>query len=138
MVTELTFSEALSERGGIVARGVLLDFVRYAARKHITYDPLSNYAISLAQLEEIIEEQGVTIKKGDVLIIRTGLSKWILESTPQSKGPWERDQYLGVDPTLEFLAWVWDHNIAALGSDSISVEAIPASDNSSTGSLNVH
>ncbi|OQU93643.1 hypothetical protein CLAIMM_00125 [Cladophialophora immunda] len=121
--------QALSERGGIVARGVLVDFVRYAKQKGIEYDPLSNYAISLVQIQEILQEEGVAVKQGDVLVIRTGLSKWIKESTPESIGPWERDQYIGVDPTREFLEWVWNNNIAALASDAISVEAIPASDN---------
>jgi hypothetical protein len=78
---------AISDRGGIVGRGVLLDFVRYAAKNGIEVDPLSNYGISLAQIKEMIEEERVTIRQGDILIVRSGLSKWIRASTPESVGP---------------------------------------------------
>jgi kynurenine formamidase len=89
---------------------------------------LTNYAISLGHIKEILANENVTIKEGDILLIRTGLSKWIRASTPQSVGPWEDNTYIGVDPTPEFLEWVWNNHIAALGSDATSVEAIPASD----------
>jgi kynurenine formamidase len=92
---------------------------------------LTNYAISLGHIKEILANENVTIKEGDILLIRTGLSKWIRASTPQSVGPWEDNTYIGVDPTPEFLEWVWNNHIAALGSDATSVEAIPASDGTS-------
>lgn len=69
--------EALSERGGIVARGILVDFVRYAERRGITYDPLGSYAISLDQIKDIIAEQNLEVRQGDILIIRSGLSKYV-------------------------------------------------------------
>ena len=121
---------AISQRGGIVGRGVLLDFVRYAQRLKIEYNPLSNYPISLTQIKEMVQEEGLTIRQGDILIIRSGLSKWIRASTPVSKGPWESKDQIGVDPTPELLEWIWDNNIAAVAGDSIAFEACPASDGS--------
>ena len=127
---------ALSERGGIVARGVLLDFVRYAAQRGIAYDPLSSYAISLNQIKEMIAEEDLTIRPGDILIVRSGLSKWIRGSTPESKGPFEESKHIGVDPTPELLEWIWDHHLAAVAGDAIAFEAVPASDNSCMGMEN--
>ena len=121
---------AISDRGGIVGRGVLLDFVRYVATKGIEVDPLSNYGISLTQIKEMIEEEGLTLRQGDILIVRSGLSKWIRASTPESVGPWERGTYIGVDPTPELIEWVWNQNFAAVAGDATSFESIPASDKS--------
>ncbi|KAI9743675.1 MAG: hypothetical protein M1818_002991 [Claussenomyces sp. TS43310] len=123
--------QALSERGGIVARGVLLDFVRYAARQGIQYDPLTSYAISLSQIKEMIQDEGLTLRQGDVLIVRCGLSRWIRASTPESQGPFEANTHIGVDPTPELLEWIWDQNLAAVGGDATAFEAVPASDGSS-------
>lgn len=121
---------AISNRGGMVGRGVLLDFVRYAAQRGIEYDPLSSYGISLSQIKEMIADEGLTIRQGDILIVRSGLSKWIHESTPASGGPWEGDTYIGVDPTPELLEWVWNQNFGAVAGDAVAFESIPASDNS--------
>jgi hypothetical protein len=121
---------ALSTRGGIVARGVLLDFVRYAAKAGITYDPLGPYAISLEQIKEMIAEEKLDLRQGDVLIIRSGLSKYIRASKPEDKGPFDRQTHIGVDPTPKLLEWIWDQNLAAVAGDAIAFEAVPATDGS--------
>jgi Putative cyclase len=58
--------------GGIVGRGVLLDYVAYAERHNIQYDPTSRFTISVADLDTMISEQNVTLKIGDILLIRSG------------------------------------------------------------------
>lgn len=126
----LTHAVALSSRGGIVGRGVLLDFVRYASQKGIEYDPLSNYQISLGQLKEIIADEGLALRQGDVLIVRSGVSKWIRTSKPEDKGPFDMKTHIGVDPTPELLEWLWNQNIAAVAGDTIAFESVPASDGS--------
>lgn len=120
----------LSKRGGIVARGILLDFVRYAERKGLKYDVTTSYPISLAQLKDIVEEEGLTIRQGDILIVRSGLSKWVKASNPQSEGPFKENTHIGVDPTPELLEWVWNNNFAAVAGDACVFETVPASDGS--------
>lgn len=44
--------------------------------------------------------------------------------------PADSGAQIGVDPTPELLAWLWDTGFAAVGSDAVAVEAIPASDGS--------
>ncbi|KAL6231971.1 hypothetical protein BDW75DRAFT_247548 [Aspergillus navahoensis] len=121
--------QSWSERGGIVARGVLVDYVRYAEREGIVYDPLGPHAISLEEIKEIIEEEKLDIRPGDIFIVRCGLSKYLRQATPEDKSPFD-DPYthVGVDPTPEFIEWLWDHNIAAVAGDALSFEALPASD----------
>lgn len=121
---------AMSDRGGIVGRGVLLDFVRYAGAKGIEYDPLTNYSISLSQIKDMLIEERITLRQGDILLIRSGVSKWIHASTSNSRGPFETSNHIGVDPTTELLEWIWNNNLAAVGGDAIAFEAIPGSDGS--------
>ena len=121
---------ALSSCGGIVGRGILLDFVRYAAKQGIEYDVLTNYPISLAQIKEMIVDEGLSLMQGDILIVRTGLSKYIRNSSPADKSPFDIQTHIGVDPTPELLEWIWNQNIAAIASDAVAFEAIPATDGS--------
>jgi hypothetical protein len=112
-----------------VARGVLIDYVRYAQRKGITYDPLGPHAISLQEIQEIIAEQRLEIRRGDILIVRCGLSKYIRASSPDDKSPFDSAYtHVGVDPTDNFLEWLWNQNVAAIAGDALAFEAIPASD----------
>ncbi|KAJ0416434.1 hypothetical protein BJY00DRAFT_316814 [Aspergillus carlsbadensis] len=121
--------QSWSERGGIVARGVLVDYVRFAERKGITYDPLGSHAISLREISEILAEQRVKVRPGDILIVRSGLSKYIRGASPEDRSPFDSAYtHVGVDPTPELLEWLWNHNIAAVAGDALAFEAIPASD----------
>jgi hypothetical protein len=60
--------------GGIVGRGVLLDYVRYAEKKGIKYDVMSRHQISVAAMKEMAQDQGTELKPGDIFIIRSGTS----------------------------------------------------------------
>jgi hypothetical protein len=57
---------------GIVGRGVLIDFVSYAKRKGIAYDPLGFYAVSLNIVKEIAQECKFDFQAGDIIFLRTG------------------------------------------------------------------
>jgi hypothetical protein len=61
-----------NDRGGIVGRGVLLDYVSYAARHNITYSAMSRHGISLSVLKDMAKEANITFRKGDLLLVRTG------------------------------------------------------------------
>jgi kynurenine formamidase len=93
------------------------------------YDPLGPHAISLEEIEEIVAEEKLEIGPGDILIVRCGLSKYLRQATPEDKSPFDNPYtHAGVDPTPEFIEWLWNHNIAAVAGDAIAFEAIPASD----------
>lgn len=65
-----------NDRGGIVGRGVLLDYVRYAERKGVKYEVMSKHIISVAALEEMIADEGLELRAGDILLVRSGFTNW--------------------------------------------------------------
>lgn len=119
---------ALSKRGGIVARGILVDFVRYAEKNNIEYDPLGPYAIKLHQIKDILAEQGTEIRDGDILLVRAGISKYLHTCKPEDKSPPQSQTHVGIDPEPELLEWIWNSHFAAVGGDSLACEAVPAYD----------
>lgn len=121
---------AWCERGGIVGRGILLDFVRYAEKHNIEYNPCTNYAITLDQIKDMVADAKLEIHQGDILMIRSGLSKWIRASTPENGDPWVGGKHIGVDATEELIEWIWDHNFAAVAGDAVAFEACPCPDGS--------
>ncbi|KAG9666821.1 hypothetical protein KCU99_g10212, partial [Aureobasidium melanogenum] len=120
--------QALSKRGGIVARGILVDFVRYAEKNNIKYDPLGPYAIKLHQIKDILADQGTEIRDGDILLVRAGISKYLHTCKPEDKSPPQSQTHVGIDPEPELLEWIWNSHFAAVGGDSLACEAVPAYD----------
>lgn len=84
----------------IVSRGVLLDVAKYK-----TMDPLpSNYWITLEDLQATAKAQKVEIRKGDVLLIRTGWRKMWDQPGPDGRADPAHRQYLQPSP-----AWARIH-----------------------------
>jgi kynurenine formamidase len=113
-------------RRGIVGRGVLLDVERYLRAQGTDYDPGATFLITVDMLEGARRSQGVELRQGDILLLRTGWVKYYL-GLPQS----ERDklghefQAAGLRPGNDMAEYLWNHHIAAIGSDCPSVERWP-------------
>ncbi|TVY14778.1 hypothetical protein LARI1_G007478 [Lachnellula arida] len=120
------------DKGGIVGRGVLIDYVAYAERHRIEYSATECHAISHADLDAAAEAQGLTFKQGDILLVRSGLTKWFNEASDE-----DRDSYftnpmkaaVGIAPTPETVSWVWDHHFSAVAGDTLAWEHVPYSTN---------
>jgi kynurenine formamidase len=97
-------------KNGLVGRGVLLDVP--GSRGVPWLEPGDN--IFREDLEAAEREQGVTVAPGDVLLVRTGLTRRLAE-----KGPWDTPKAkAGLHPScVRYLA---DRRIAALCSDGNS------------------
>ena len=97
-------------RSGLVGRGVLLDIPR--ARGVSWVEPGEH--IFREDLEAAERAQGVEVGPGDILLVRTGHTRRLVEL-----GPWDTQQAkAGLHPSVAtFLA---DRSIAALGSDGNS------------------
>ncbi|EQB47859.1 hypothetical protein CGLO_12961 [Colletotrichum gloeosporioides Cg-14] len=117
-----------SKRGGVVGRGVLLDYVAWAEKRGIEYSAASKHCISHLDLEAIAEEEGLKLRVGDILMIRTGWIKWYNESTSDERvaGCKTNHNYIGVEGTAESIKWLWDHHFSALVGDNMAFEAWPA------------
>jgi kynurenine formamidase len=103
----------------MAARGVLVDVAAHRGLPALAPD----HEISVAELEAAIDAQGVEVRRGDVLLIRTGHLGRI-----RAAGAWETfTEVNGVMPRepgigLDCLAWIHEHGIAAVASDNWAVE----------------
>jgi kynurenine formamidase len=116
-------------KGGIVGRGVLIDYVAYAERHNIQYSATESHAITHLELEDAAREQHVDFRKGDILLVRSGLVKWYEECSDVAT----RDKFfedpskasVGVLPSEDAIAWVWDHHFSAVAGDALAWERVP-------------
>ena len=93
---------------GIFGRGIIMDFPRLRGVEWLE----NGTAITTEWLDEWEEEYGITIGKGDVVLIRTG--RW---SRRESVGPWDLSQdSAGLHASA--VAWFKERDIAIIGSDS--------------------
>ena len=114
------------QRGGLVARGVLIDYKRYADENRIQYSPFDDHRISTDTIEKIAKQQGVEFKVGDVLIVRSGFTEALTGiSGEKQQELMGTHRTCGVDGTKEAAKWYWNKHFAAVAGDAIAFEAIP-------------
>jgi kynurenine formamidase len=104
-------------RDKMIGRGVLLDIARWKGVDYLA----DGYAISNADLDDCAKAQGVTIKKGDFVLVRTGHQERCLKAKDWSG-------YAGGDaPGLAFETCYWIHekNLAAICLDTWGCEVRP-------------
>jgi kynurenine formamidase len=97
-------------RAGIVTRGLLIDIP--AVRGVEALEP--GEPIFPEDLEEGERATGVSVRRGDALLVRTGRWRW-----REQHGPWSPTEGMaGLDASC--LAWLHEREVALLGSDGIS------------------
>lgn len=101
----------------MVGRGVLLDMARVKG-----VDCLDDgYPITCDDLEEACSKQGVEVREGDYVVLRTGMMERCLDA-----GSW--DGYAGGDAAglaFETIDWIYEKKIAAYASDTWGNEVRP-------------
>ena len=93
-----------------------------------TIDPLKSERYSLDDLKETAVAQGVELKPGTILLIRTGWMQAYLAASPADKtamAPLEGLKACGIEDTSAMVEWFWDNRIAAVGTDCPAVEPWP-------------
>ncbi|KAF1915397.1 hypothetical protein BDU57DRAFT_577030 [Ampelomyces quisqualis] len=107
------------ERGGLVARSVLIDFKawyeRKAAAESKTYadaicHPIGGHRIIVNDIEAVAEDHN-----GEVLIIRTGMTE-VFEApigTRRFREDLQTRQFSGVNGTVAIAKWLWNQHFAA-------------------------
>ena len=101
----------------MVGRGVFLDVARALGKKWLD----DGYAITCADLDATAKKQGVEVRRGDFVVVRTGQMEAKLEA-----GSW--DGYPGGDAPgfgFETLEWIKRTELAALASDTWGCEVRP-------------
>lgn len=101
--------------GAIVGRAVVLDLPGYFGVDWLEH----GYTITATDLEGCARHQGVEVRAGDILLIRTGYVEFFatLEGAP---APFAQAG-IGYD-AVDFVA---DHDVAVVGADNSAVEVIP-------------
>jgi kynurenine formamidase len=127
-----TSLSAWLKSGGIVGRGVLLDFARWAKHRGEEVNVNLGRLITLADIQSILEYQQTMVHPGDILIIRTGWLQWYNHTCPQERhfelcschSPGTH-AFIGIEASKNFVAWLWNNQIAAVAGDQVAFESTP-------------
>jgi kynurenine formamidase len=104
-----------SFRDGIVGRGLLLDV---AHDRGIDCLP-DNEAISPDELDKVAAAQGVEVRAGDIVLVRTGrVGRAVRE------GSYPFESFIMASPGLSVrcASWLVQHDVAAVAMDNVAVE----------------
>jgi kynurenine formamidase len=106
----------IEKTGAFAGRGVLLDLAA-----HTGVDWLEpGTSIGSDMLEACRAAQGVEVRAGDVLLVRTGwLDRFASLASPADVG------FAQPGLNLDAVAFIRDHDIAAVGADNAAIEVIP-------------
>lgn len=112
---------------GIVGRGALIDVERYLAERGEGLDHRAGQAFGVDLLDAAAAAQGLTLRPGDILMLRTGWLRFYRETLTAA----ERSalphavRASGLLQSHDTLAWLWDHQIALCAADNFALECIP-------------
>jgi hypothetical protein len=113
---------------GIVGRGVFVDVAAYAHRTGSRWPVSERTPISPELLDSVLKAEGVLLAKGDIILIRTGWLAWFLKLPPRDRAnlpPLDRMSSVGLSPSRDMAAWLWNNRIAAVVADNPALEALP-------------
>ncbi|HWN57720.1 MAG TPA: cyclase family protein [Methylomirabilota bacterium] len=113
-------------RRGIAGRGVLADVARYYDRVGKSINFTKAESIPLEDVQATLDDADVTLRAGDVLLIRIGWTKFYLSASAQIKEELSHETVVpGIEGTERVARWLWDNHLAAVASDSPALEALP-------------
>jgi kynurenine formamidase len=110
----------IEKTGGFASRAVLLDLPAHFGVDWL--EPGQN--VTGDDLEACRSAQGVEVRRGDTVLVRTGWLDLFLGLAPGEAAPYSQPG-LGMS-TVE---WIDDHDLAAVGADNAAIECIPFDDN---------
>ncbi|POS77044.1 hypothetical protein DHEL01_v204561 [Diaporthe helianthi] len=114
---------------GIAGRGVLIDYASWAKEKNISDEKFAKHGIALDDVKAIAQAQNLEFQKGDVLFLRTGYVEAYKGLTPdRRKEVATLKEWIGLAQSRETTEWLWDHQFAAVASDSPGFECRPPVD----------
>jgi kynurenine formamidase len=112
----------------VVGRGALIDLFQYRTNQGRPINPLAPERYTVEDLQGAVQAQGIGLKPGSLLLIRTGWMQAYLNASPEQKktmGTMEGLKACGLDDSREVVAWFWDNRVAAVGTDCPAVEPWP-------------
>ena len=112
---------------GIATRAVLVDLPRHYARAGRSWSSNGSQAAGVADVQACLREQGSVLRQGDILLVRTG---WVeaFRNAPDDEARaalFTRRDYSGLSGLAEMWEFLWDHRVAGVASDGVTVEVWP-------------
>ena len=117
-----------AQSGGIVGRGVLIDWADWAERHGKTLPAFEAIGIPLAQLQAVVNEQRIAFRRGDILIVRSGFGAAYAALGADARralAEQPRVRLIGVERSHDMLRWLWERQFAAVAGDAIAFEVEP-------------
>ncbi|KAG5656985.1 hypothetical protein KAF25_011154 [Fusarium avenaceum] len=147
----------MCDRGGIVGRGILVDWLSWWEHENPGLEPpsaISCHKIPVSELEAALAYQGTETKQGDILIVRSGFVRWhkyvitnnlpSLREDDKSDNPsspnsnakadiralgTEKQHYMiGLANNDETVRWLYSKHFSAVAGDTMGFEAWPYPD----------
>jgi hypothetical protein len=113
-------------RGGMVARGVLIDYRKWADANGISFNVFSDHTITVSDIERVARDQGVHFKHGDILIVRMGFTSALTGvSAEEQLELMSSHRACGVLGNVETAKWIWNMHFCAVAGDMIAFEQLP-------------
>lgn len=104
---------------GVAGRGVLLDVGRHMGDHENGWLELGE-RITLDDLRDTADAQGIRIQKRDILLVRTGGIERVVDPAAE----WDPVNEPGLVFSEELVEWVHEMEIPMIGADNISVEKV--------------
>ncbi|RMZ24925.1 hypothetical protein D0859_11025 [Hortaea werneckii] len=121
---------------GIAGRAVFVDWYAWALEQGKDVDVTTPYAVPFSEILEALHRQGLRttdFSKGDILIIRFGYLRQYADMGDDKRARLNehyknhKPDNIGIEPSKEFLQFLWDTQIAAVAGDTRSFEVWPCS-----------
>ncbi len=126
-------------RRGIAGRGVLADVARYYDRVGKSINFTKAESIPLEDVQATLEDEGVTLQAGDILLIRIGWTKFYLSASDEIKAELAKETVTpGIEGSDRTARWLWENHLAAVASDSPALEALPKGPGNEAEFLHFH
>ncbi|KAM0753422.1 hypothetical protein T439DRAFT_338536 [Meredithblackwellia eburnea MCA 4105] len=143
--TDVLGTHVWCERGGISGRAVLVDFYSWALSRGEDIDVNSGRQITLEEVLAVLESQETSVRPGDVLVFRTGFMLWYEQCPPTKRheqlcikhAPGSHN-FIGLKAERNFVAWLWNNQIAAVAGDQVAFESTPPPPPGGFGWLHEH
>ena len=105
----------IDKLGAVVSRGVLLDVARAKGVERL--EP--GYALTAADLDQASEFGGVSVRSGDILLVRTGQIQHLHGGDKMAY------TYPSAGFSMQTALWLHEHEVAAVANDTIVFECFP-------------
>jgi kynurenine formamidase len=105
---------------------VLIDIAGHMASRGEPIEPLSSVAITAEQVEEARAAQGVEIRDGDILLLRTGWMQGYMAADAEDRAKFAKTfAFPGLYAGEETARYLWNLRIAAVAADNPALEVAP-------------